>query len=65
MKIKLLTSDVLTDLEKKINEFCEHERIIDVSLCWNNHVWVATIKYQPVIHCDDHVFDKNTNGYQL
>lgn len=48
MRVKLLASDVLEDLEAEVNEFCSHERVIDVSLSGNMNAWVATIKYQPV-----------------
>lgn len=59
MKIKLLTADVLPDLEKRINEFCEHERVIDVTMQPPAyHLWIAMVKYQPVVHCDDPVFDE-------
>ncbi len=64
MKVKFIYANALCDLEDQVNEFCEHERVIDVSLTSGSHVWAATIKYQPVVHCNDHVFDKNTNSYQ-
>lgn len=48
MRVKFIYTNSLCGLETEVNEFCEHERVIDVSLCWANNVWVATIKYQPV-----------------
>lgn len=58
MRVKFIYANVLCDLETKVNEFCEHERVTDVSPCWADSVWVATIKYEPVVHCDDPVFDE-------